>query len=368
MYRTGDRVRHRAGGELEFVGRADQQVKVLGHRVELGEVEAALLTHPDVRQAAVLALGHGVDQRLVAYVEVGDTPPEPAELREHILRGLPGHMAPSLFVMLDALPLTPSGKVDRRALPEPERGHGRQQTFVPPDGVLEQGLAAIWAEVLSLEAVGTTDNFFLLGGHSLLGMQLIARIRERFGVELPLRALFDEPTVRQLSKKLEAGDEHGQQLELTVSAASRPEQLPLSYAQERLWFLDRLGLAGAAYNMPGALRLQGALDGEALERTLNELLRRHEGLRTRFEDRNGTAVQVVDTAVSLPLPIEDLSALAGDDQAAETQRRVQAEAETPFDLERGPLFRASLLRLGRRSMFCSSPCTTSSRTAGRSGC
>jgi amino acid adenylation domain-containing protein len=346
MYRTGDRVRWRSDGRLEFLGRLDDQVKIRGYRIELGEIEAALLDHETVARTVVIAREDGPGGgRLVAYLVPADgRTPEAEALRTHLRRTLPDYMVPQAFVTLDALPLSPNGKINRKALPAPESRSG-DQPFVSPATPVEEMLAELWRDVLKRDRVSALDNFFELGGHSLLGVQLMARISELLQVEQPLRLLFEAPTVRALAASL-AFEGGGRPARPPLQAMPRPPTVPLSYAQERLWLLDQLSTSKTAYNMPVALRLQGALNVAAVEQTLAELLRRHESLRTRFASESDEPVQVIDPPAPLPLAVVDLSALAGDDQAAETQRRVQAEAETPFDLERGPLFRASLLRLG----------------------
>ncbi|HLL48703.1 MAG TPA: amino acid adenylation domain-containing protein, partial [Longimicrobiaceae bacterium] len=294
-YRTGDRVRWRADGELEYLGRVDQQVKVRGFRIEPGEVEAALAGHPEVREAAVVVRGDGPGgPRLVGYVvpEAG-AEPAAAEVRRWLGGRLPEYMVPSALVVLAALPLTPAGKLDRRALPAPAEGDG--DAHVPPRTPTEERLAATFAEVLKLERVGAGDDFFALGGHSLLATRVVARIRAGFGAEVPLRALFEAPTVAGLAERLDALLAAGPAPEAPpIVRVPRDGPLPLSFAQQRLWFLDRLTPGSAAYNLFYALRLRGPLDARALERALAELVRRHETLRTVFVPAaDGGAVQRV---------------------------------------------------------------------------
>ncbi|HSG40674.1 MAG TPA: condensation domain-containing protein, partial [Thermoanaerobaculia bacterium] len=330
LYKTGDLARYLSNGELEYLGRLDHQVKVRGFRVELGEIEAALLAHPDIQDAAVLALGEGGDRRLVAYV-VGD----PLELRGYLKEKLPEYMVPSAFVALDALPLTPNGKTDRRALAkvEPER---TVEGSIAPRTAAESRLAEIWCEVLGLEAVGVQDDFFDLGGHSLLATQLVSRVRESFGVELPLRRLFEVSTVESLAAEL-AGTTAA--VAPPLRRVDRSGDLPLSFAQERMWVLNRLEPESPLYNIPGGLRLRGRLDVEALRAALREIVRRHEALRTTFAVKGGRPVQVVAAALDLPVPVEELD-------EADLHRRSVQEARQPFDLAAGPLVRARLLRLG----------------------
>ncbi len=346
MYRTGDLARWRADGELEFLGRIDHQVKIRGFRIELGEVEAALLGHGLVGQAVALAREDAPgEKRLVAYVTAaGEQAVEAEDLRAHLRRSLPDYMVPSAIVVLEALPLTPNGKIDRKALPAPE-GRVTTREYVAPRTPVEETLAGIWAEVLRLDRVGAHDNFFELGGHSLLATRVAAQVREALGVEMPIRTLFNAPTVAELGAQVETllREDAGVSLPvLTVQA--RPERLPLSYAQERLWFLDQLGLAGSSYNMALPLRLEGVLDLAALEAGLLELVRRHESLRTRFEAPAGEAMQVIDPPGLFGLEVVDLGGSKARDR--EVERRVREAAERPFDLAREASFRGLLLRLG----------------------
>ncbi|MET0400339.1 MAG: amino acid adenylation domain-containing protein, partial [Longimicrobiaceae bacterium] len=350
MYRTGDRARWLAEGELEYLGRIDQQVKVRGFRIEPGEVEAVLRAHPAVGEAVVAARPDGSDGvRLVAYhlAAEGAARPEAEELRTWLRERLPEYMVPSAFVALEALPLTPSGKLDRRALPEPAAEAAAASDFAPPSTPAEEILAGIWSAVLGTERVGAHDDFFALGGHSLLATQVASRVRQAFGMELPLRALFEAPTVARLAVRVEALRSEGAAAAPPIGRASREEALPLSFGQQRLWVVDRLEPGSAAYNMAGALRLRGALDAAALRAALGELARRHETLRTTFADRGGVPVQVIHPAAPVPLPLLDLRALPAGAREAEAERLAGAEALRPFDLARGPLLRCSLLRLDR---------------------
>jgi amino acid adenylation domain-containing protein len=352
LYRTGDLGRYRPDGEVEPVGRADQQVKVRGFRVELGEVESALASHPAIRQAAVIARETGAgetgagDRRLAAYwvpADEGADEPDAAALRAHLKALLPEYMVPSVYVRLDRLPLTANGKLDRRALPEPDAVATDARSAVPRTPA-EEILAQIWAEVLRVESVGVDDDFFALGGHSLLATRLLARVQNALGVVLPLRAVFEGPTVAELAVRVEETRRAGLPVLPPVVRVDRDRPLPLSFAQERLWFLDQLEGGSAQYNIPAALRLGGALDVDALERALGEIVRRHESLRTVFREVDGGAVQVIVPFAGFTLPVDDLSGLherAGE----EVRRRAREDAARPFDLAGGPLFRAALLRL-----------------------
>jgi amino acid adenylation domain-containing protein len=343
LYRTGDRVRWRADGAIEYLGRVDQQVKVRGFRIEPGEIEAVLRRHADVADCVVVAREDAPGEtRLVAYV-VGEVAAD--EVREHLRRSLPEYMVPAAFVVLEALPLTPNGKLDRKALPAPEYAAGAER-YVAPRTPVEEVLAGIWAEVLRLERVGVEESFFELGGHSLLATRVVSRVREVFAVELPLRALFEGLTVAELAVRVDALRRAGVPVLPPVVPAERTGALPLSFAQERLWFIDRLEPGSAVYNMPMVRRLGGALDVAALERALGEIVRRHEALRTVFAEADGSPVQVIAPFDGFALPVEDLSGLGQADREAAVGRRASEETARPFDLAAGPLFRATLLRLG----------------------
>ncbi|HEX6910893.1 MAG TPA: amino acid adenylation domain-containing protein, partial [Longimicrobium sp.] len=342
MYRTGDRARWLPDGTVEYLGRRDGQVKIRGFRIEPGEVAAVLHRHPAVTDCAVIVREDAPgDRRLVAYV-VGDADGE--TLREHLLRSLPEYMVPAAFVALDALPLTPNGKVDRRALPAPEFASG-EDAYVAPRTPVEATLAALWAEVLRVERVGAADDFFRLGGHSLMAMRIVSRVRGVFGVELPVRDLFEGPTVAQLAERVEALRRGGAKPLPPVVPLQRETAPRLSFAQERLWFLDRMQGASGIYNVPAALRLSGALDVPALERALGEIVRRHEALRTTFAEVDGVALQVVAPFTGFELLRADLSDLDADARDGQVRARAADDAARPFDLAAGPLFRATLLRL-----------------------
>ncbi|HEY0727697.1 MAG TPA: amino acid adenylation domain-containing protein, partial [Pyrinomonadaceae bacterium] len=349
MYRTGDLVRRLPEGELEFLGRIDGQLKVLGSRVELGEVEAVLCGHADVRAAAVAGREDSSgERRLVAYVMSATERENLArELRDYLKERLPGHMVPSVFVRMDQLPLLPSGKIDPRALPAPDNFERIQQAeYRPPCTPVEETLCGIWEEVLGRDPVGADDQFFELGGHSLLATQVVSRVKEALRVELPLARIFQTPVLSELAafieRHLKPGGEH---TEPPLQAVSRERPLPLSFAQQRLWFIDQLEPANPLYNTPGALRLTGRLDVAALERALNEIVRRHETLRTTFNVVDGEPVQIISAPCTLTIPLTDLSELDEADREREAQRLIAAEAQRPFDLSHGPLLRAALLRL-----------------------
>ncbi|MFD7863672.1 amino acid adenylation domain-containing protein [Streptomyces sp. NPDC059783] len=343
MYRTGDLARWTGAGDIEYVGRADGQVKLRGFRIEPAETEHALLTDPDLRGACVVVREDTPgDPRLVAYVvPAPGARADTAALTRRVGRTLPAYMVPSAFVVLDALPLNPNGKVDRRALPAPRTATG---TGRAPRTAYEEVLAGLFADVLGVRAVGVDDSFFALGGHSLLATRLTGRVRAALGVELALATLFDHPTVASLAAAL---DTAGAARPVLVPQP-RPEVLPLSFAQQRLWFLNRSEAPGDTYNVPLVLELDGPLDAEALRRALADVAVRHESLRTVFAEHDGVARQRItdaDAAASLvPLHVAHPPA-DGDADAweAETVRRLST---APFDLSRDPAVRAHLLRRG----------------------
>jgi amino acid adenylation domain-containing protein len=352
LYRTGDLARFLRDGSIEFAGRVDHQVKIRGFRIELGEIEAALRRHSDVEETIVIASEAATgEKRLVAYV-VGAAQglPSAQELRAHLKERLPEYMVPSAFVTLKALPLMHNGKVDRRQLPEPEQTRSETEPqFVAPRTHVEEMLADIWTEILRIERVGINDNFFELGGHSLLATQLVSRVRKLFRVELPLRTLFETPTVAGMAATVQMlmRDEQARQ-QPPILPTPRHSELPLSFAQQRLWFLDQLQPGSPFYNLFSAVRMQGELDLNALTESFGELVRRHEALRTVFADVDGKPVQVIMPARKLSLELRDLRGLAEDEREAEAMRLAAEDVQRPFDLSRGPLMRVGLLQLGEQ--------------------
>ena len=343
MYRTGDLARWWPGGTLEFVGRADHQIKVRGFRIEPGEIEAALMAQAVVAQAAVLARDDGPGgKQLIAYVvPAKGAVPDTATLRRALGEQLPAYMIPSAFIVLDSLPLTLNGKLDRQALPAPERQGESSRAPRTPE---EELLCRLFAEVLGLERVGIDDNFFALGGHSLLATRLVSRVRVSLEVELAIRTLFEAPTVAELVPQLREDTE----VRPPLIRRQRPDHLPLSYAQQRLWFLDQLGGTSTEYNMPQTLRLRGALDRTVLERTLSTIVERHESLRTHFAVVDGEPVQVIEPERRLVVLVEDLQGLDDAAQQAAVTTALHREWAEPFDLSRGPLLRVTLLQLRER--------------------
>ncbi|HZI20311.1 MAG TPA: non-ribosomal peptide synthase/polyketide synthase [Pyrinomonadaceae bacterium] len=352
LYRTGDMARMQRGGEVEYLGRCDQQVKIRGFRIELGEIEAALAKCPGVAQAVVLVREDVPGDKTLAAYLLGDGAGRPAieEVRRHAKEYLPEYMVPPAFVVLDAFPLNANGKVDRKALPAPEgRPDGGARDYVAPRTEDEELLAGIWSEVLGVERVGVNDDFFDLGGHSLLATQVATRAQEVFKAEIPLRRLFESPTIAGFAQAVEAARAARRRtLYESISRVSREGPLPLSYAQQRLWFLDQLAPGSPVYNIPTTARLPGALDPATLERAFAEVLRRHEALRTSFEGVGGQPVQRVHDEFDFALALTDLSALPAEEAAREAGRLAEEEAALPFDLTRAPLVRARLLRLGER--------------------
>ncbi|AKJ96694.1 peptide synthetase [Pseudomonas chlororaphis] len=356
LYRSGDIGRLRADGVLEYLGRRDQQVKIRGHRIELGEIENRLMQHPAVNSAAVLALPdtRGALQLVAWYVldstaDLGDEP-APQVLAAYLGAQLASYMVPARWLALEQLPLNANGKVDRRALAA--RGVPQAETTealcVAPRTETEQVLAQLWQEILGLDTVGVHDDFFAIGGHSLLATQVLSRIRRRLNVNLPLRTLFERGTLEQLAAAVDrqreapvesAGDSD-------IALAPRHQPLPLSFSQQRLWFLDRFEGPSAAYNMSTVVRLRGALDIPALQAALQTVLERHESLRTAFQLNGNQPCQVISPAPVVDLTPTELAPLDGEQQAHTLQRLIDEQAGTPFDLQQAPMLRARLLRLG----------------------
>ncbi len=350
VYRTGDRVRRRPDGDLDFLGRFDFQVKIRGFRVELGEIEALLETHPGVGQVAVALKRIGGADGLAAYwvPEGEDGGPSADALRGHVASQLPAYMVPAAFVRLERLPLTSNGKVDRAALPTPIGAAAR--AFEPPRTLTEAAVAAIWTEVLGVERVGVEDGFFELGGHSLLATRVVSRVREQLGVELPLRRIFEATTVAQLAAAIDglraAGEAGDRPAAPPLVPVAREGRLPLSYAQERLWFIDRLAGGTGIYNVPLAVRFHGSLDLGALDRAFRRVFERHEVLRTCFAEEGGVPYQVILPRMPFRVPVVDLAQPAQADADDLAGRLRSRDAGAPFDLLRGPMLRATVLRLG----------------------
>ncbi|HEX2272090.1 MAG TPA: amino acid adenylation domain-containing protein [Pyrinomonadaceae bacterium] len=350
LYRTGDLARYRADGEIEFLGRKDNQVKVRGFRVELGEIEAVLSAHPAVREAVVSV--STAENHLVAYwVGAQEEEIPVSDLRSYLQERLPQYMVPSGFVRLGGLPLTPSGKVDRKALsvlspnlPAEER---RQVAARTP---LEKSLVQLWSDVLGIERIGVTENFFELGGHSLLATQVVSRVRKEFGIDVPVRILFESPTIAGLALQIETLMRPGElAAEEVIKPRVREDHPPLSFAQERLWFFQHFQPNSTLYHIPAAAHLFGSLNVAALEQGLNELIARHEVLRTSFVAIKAQPVQLISAdAKRFVLPLVDLSSLSEPARKAEIARLTFNDVETPFNLGEAPLWRFLLLRTGAR--------------------
>jgi len=345
LYRTGDRARRRADGVLEFLGRVDEQVKVRGYRIEPGEVEAVLAAHPQVRSAVVTAWGEGAAARLAAYLvptDLADGIPAADELRSFAARRLPEHMVPGVFTELASLPLTAAGKVNRAALPAPDESRLDIGQYEPPGTAAEELLAGIWSEVLGVERIGAHDDFFELGGHSLLAVQVTFRIRDVFGIEIPFSAPFDHPTLRSLAALVDRpAAEPGLP---PIVPVGRDEPLPLSFGQQRLWFIDQLEPGSAEFVMPTRVRFDEDVAVAALTAALTSIVTRHEVLRTRLAaGPDWEPHQVVDPPADVPLPVVDLSHL--DDPERTARRLVDQDVRVPVDLAAGPMLRAVLYRL-----------------------
>ena len=361
LYKAGDLVRYLADGRIEFLGRTDHQVKLRGFRIELGEIESVLARHAGVGEAVVVVREDlPGDQRLVAYVvRQGEGSCEPGELRAFLSKSLPAHMLPSAYEFLEALPLTPSGKVDRRALPAVSGESGQSEGYLGPRDEIEIALVGIWEELLRTRPVGVRDNFFELGGHSLLATRLIARIEKKLGAKIPLAKLFQSPTIESLAQGLQEEErathaslmplriEDSKQLQVpSIQPRRKADQpVPLSFAQQRLWFIDRLLPGSSLYNIPMAVRLRGTLDIRCLRQSLEAVVRRHEVLRTTISDINGEPFQVVAQDWSLGLAVRDLAAQAEPLREKEASNLLAEEAFHPFDLARDLMLRAMLIKL-----------------------
>ncbi|WP_445497289.1 amino acid adenylation domain-containing protein [Photorhabdus sp. SF281] len=343
MYRTGDLARYLPDGDLAFLGRNDQQVKIRGFRIELGEIETRLLEYPAVQEAAVLVREDGQDKRLVAYVVAAATDGLVARLREHLSAILPDYMIPAAFVRLESFPQTPNGKQDRRALPAPDEEAFARQVYEAPQGEVEIALAAIWCEVLGIEQISRHDNFFALGGHSLLAVRMMNRIA-LLGIELPLSVLFEASTLMAFAGVMRARFDEQHKVLPSILPISREGELPLSFAQQRLWFLAQFEGVSDIYHLSMALRLCGQLDIVAWQQALDTLFARHEALRSVFVSVDGQPqVQLLAADSGVPLSQYDLRGIP--DAETRLEHLSIGEASTSFDLSHGPLIRASLIRI-----------------------
>src|SRR6266403_206571 len=355
LYRSGDLGRYLANGELEYLGRADQQVKVRGYRIELAEIEATLNRHERVAGCAVVtqAEANG-DQRLVCYLvsseggESGAGSLSAGELRGWLQERLPSYMIPGEYRWVQELVMTPNGKVDRNRLRELTGERARVGNLhAGPRTPTEELLVGVWQEVLGLKEIGIHDNFFELGGHSLLATRVSSRMRQRLKIELPVRIVFERPNIQAVAEWLEESGRRAAGVSSPeIKRRSKEEELPLSFAQQRLWFLDELEPGTAFYNIPAAVQMAGRLDRAVLERTLNEIVRRHEVLRTSFASEGGVAKQIIAAEMELVLEVIELGELGAAERERETRRLAREEGRRPFDLSAGPLLRVKLLQLG----------------------
>lgn len=348
LYRTGDLARFLSDGEVEFLGRIDHQVKVRGLRIELGEIEAACRSHENIDEAVVVAREDVAgDKSLVAYLTTKRGHSLTAdELRSYLQQSLPQYMLPSFFVFLEEMPLTSNGKIDRKALPAPERNRQSAVAMTVARTPIEEVLTSIWSDVLGIEQVGIDDDFFTLGGHSLLAAQVVARVREALQAELSVRDLFEAPKIAAFAKRIELARRAAPDTALNaIQPAPRNRAMPLSFAQQRLWFVNELEPGLTAYNIPIVIEITGRLNLAALHDALNEVIRRHEVLRTTFGLVDGQPVQIISPALTLMLPVVDLRKLTAEQRKAQTSRLTKEHAMRGFDIEEGPLLHASLLRL-----------------------
>ena len=352
LYKTGDLARYLEDGTIEYLGRIDHQVKVRGFRIELGEIETALTHLPQIKEAAVVTREDDIpgDNRLVAYVVVHeDIDVSTRALRNALHSTLPEYMIPNVFITLDQLPLTPNGKIDRKALPEPNMNRPELSgEYVPARTSIEEQLVRLWQDVLHIEKVGIHDDFFSLGGHSLLTTQLVSRIRQCFEMELPLRNLFEASTIAQQGALIEDAQQTGTTLILpAIELIDRSQQLPLSLAQQQLWLLDKIEQDSAIYNSPITYYLNGKLSSTALEQALNYIVQRHEALRTFFtEDDQGNPQQIIVDKLTVTTPVIDLSDDPEQDKKA--FELCQQEAKLPFNLSEAPLLRSKILKLNEQ--------------------
>lgn len=350
LYKTGDLVRRLANNEIEYLGRRDNQVKIRGFRIELGEIQATLMSHPAISDAIVAVNTISADdQRLVAYlVTQPNQVPRFSQLRTFLKQRLPEYMVPTSFIMLESIPLTANGKIDYRALPSQQQTKQleRSQPIAAPTSVTEQSLIAIWSNLLGVAQVGIQDNFFDLGGHSLLATQVISRVREVFNVSLNLRDFFLNPTIKGLASVIEQANQNPEQTPIIAIHKADPHaRLPLSYAQQRIWFLAQIDPTSSFYTVPVALEITGPLQVAALERTLTEIVQRHHALRTLFVSHEGQTLQQVQAAQPIQLPIYDLSDLTGEAQETAINQVLEQEINQPFQLDRDQLLRGRLLKL-----------------------
>ena len=350
LYKSGDLARYLPNGDIEYLGRMDYQVKLRGFRIEIGEIQAAIHKHPDIREATVIVReDRKDDKRLVAYLVPCSRDISISELCKFLKAKLPDYMVPSAFVVLEKFPLTTNGKIDRRALPAPDTSiHTQNDRHRRPCTPTQELVTAVWSEVLGAE-IGVNINFFEAGGDSLLAIQVISRLQKAFAVKIALQYLFQYPTIAQLSECIDKISPGNTSDIPPIAAVSREKKLPLSFAQQRLWFLERLQGGSSTYNVPAALQLTGSLDSIALEQSLAAIAQRHEALRTTFNMVNDYPVQAIADSIDIPIHVIDLQSIPKEEQTVRVQNFILEVAEKPFDLTNGPLLRVSLLRLTEES-------------------
>ncbi|MEI2579463.1 amino acid adenylation domain-containing protein [Scytonema sp. PRP1] len=348
LYKTGDLARFLSDGNIIFIGRVDNQVKIRGFRIELGEIEALLSQHPDVRQAVVIAREDiPGDKRLVAYIVLNQKPEgNVTTLKRFLEEKLPNYMVPAVFVILDSLPLTPNGKVDRRNLPASDRSRPNlEETFVAPRNPIEEKLALIWAELLGLEQIGANDNFFHLGGHSLIATQMLSRVREVFTVELSFHQIFENPTIGSLAQLIQQGQGDQQWQRLAIERIPHEGLLPVSFAQERVYFIQQLAPESNAYQFQATLRFHGQLNIAVLQQCLSEIVLRHEIFRTTYPGVNGRLFQVIHPHQPISFTVIDVQSFPESERQTEAQKLVETEVQKPLDLNQLPLVKWVLLKL-----------------------
>lgn len=336
LYRSGDLVRLLSDGEMEYLGRIDHQVKIRGFRIELGEIEAQLLKHPSIEESLVIAKeDHQGSKYLCAYI-AGENELTISELREHLLKELPEYMVPSYFVQLEKMPLTANGKIDRKALPEPEGNINTGIEYEAPIGEFEEKLALIWQDILGIKKIGRNDNFFMLGGHSLKATSLVARIHKEFNIDMPLKEIFKAPIIAEIARYMKEAKESIYQ---SIQTAKEMEYYPMSSAQRRLYILNQFEGAGTAYNMPGSLLVEGSIDLELFQKTFQQLINRHETLRTSFHFIEGEPVQKINDPVGFSVVY-----LESDEEKV---GEIVKEFIKPFDLGIAPLLRVYFVKTGK---------------------
>jgi amino acid adenylation domain-containing protein len=348
IYKTGDLACYLANGEIEYLGRIDHQVKIRGFRIELGEIEAVLNQHPKIKEVVVIVReDRPEDKRLVAYYIPQSVDISGLEIKNFIKPQLPDYMIPSAFVVVDNFPLTPNGKIDRRALPAPDlSARDLNVNYLPPRTPMEEIIANIWSKILGVEQIGVNNNFFELGGHSLLATQLISRIRQDLQIELPLQKIFEFPTIAELATEIETIQSVANSLvSPPILPVSRENHLPLSFAQQRLWFIEQLQSDNPAYNITSAVRVQGNLNITALESCFQAIISRHESLRTGFSTVEGLPIQVISENLQFSLPVIDLQTLSKSEQETQIQQFINQETQQTFDLTQVPLLRVIILQL-----------------------